>query len=36
MIIDAWEALNMAQMENLNKKEEYHIMIVNYEKELEK
>jgi cobalt-zinc-cadmium efflux system outer membrane protein len=36
MIIDAWEALNMAQMENLNKKEEYYIMIVNYEKELEK
>jgi cobalt-zinc-cadmium efflux system outer membrane protein len=36
MVIDAWEALNMAQMEYLNKREEYYIMIVNYEKELEK
>ena len=36
MVIDAWEALNMAQMEFLNKTEEHHIMIVNYEKELEK
>ena len=36
MVIDAWEALNMAQMEYLNKTEEHHIMIVNYEKELEK
>ena len=36
MVIDGWEALNMAQMEYLNKREEYYIMIVNYEKELEK
>ena len=36
MVIDAWEALNMAQMEYLTKTEEHHIMIVNYEKELEK
>jgi len=36
MVIDAWEALNMAQIEYLNKREEYYIMIVNYEKELEK
>lgn len=36
MVIDAWEALNMAQMEYLNKREEYYIMIVSYEKELEK
>jgi cobalt-zinc-cadmium efflux system outer membrane protein len=36
IVIDGWEALNMAQMEHLNKLEEYYIMIVNYEKELEK
>jgi cobalt-zinc-cadmium efflux system outer membrane protein len=36
IVIDAWEALNMAQMEYLNKMEEYYKMIVNYEKELEK
>ena len=36
MVIDAWEALNMAQMESLNKTEEYYLMIVSYEKELEK
>ena len=36
MVIDAWEALNMAQMEYLNKTEEYYLMIVSYEKELEK
>ncbi len=36
MVIDAWEALNMAQMECLNKLEEYYLMIVRYEKELEK
>jgi outer membrane protein, heavy metal efflux system len=35
MVIDAWEALNMAQMEYLNKLEEYYTMIVSYEKELE-
>jgi outer membrane protein, heavy metal efflux system len=36
IIIDAWEALNMAQMEYLEKNEEYYNMIVSYEKELEK
>jgi hypothetical protein len=36
MVIDAWEALNMAQMEYLEKREEYYIMVVSYEKELEK
>lgn len=36
MVIDAWEALNMAQMDYLEKTEEYYNMIVRYEKELEK
>jgi hypothetical protein len=36
MVIDGWEAMNMAQMEYLEKVEEYYIMIVRYEKELEK
>jgi len=36
LVIDGWEALNMAQMEYLNKREEYYKMIVSYEKELEK
>jgi outer membrane protein, heavy metal efflux system len=36
MVVDGWEALNMAQMEHLNKLEEYYKMIVSYEKELEK
>lgn len=36
IVIDAWEAMNMAQMEYLNKMEEYYKMIVSYEKELEK
>jgi len=36
IVIDGWEALNMAQMEYLNKLEEYNTMIVSYEKELEK
>lgn len=36
IVIDGWEALNMAQMEYLNKREEYYKMIVSYEKELEK
>jgi outer membrane protein TolC len=36
MVIDGWEALNMAQIEYLNKLEEYYLMIVTYEKELEK
>jgi outer membrane protein, heavy metal efflux system len=36
IVIDAWEALNMAQMEFLEKNEAYYNMIVSYEKELEK
>jgi outer membrane protein TolC len=36
MVIDGWEALNMMQMEYLNKLEEYYKMIVSYEKEIEK
>ncbi|HEU5289199.1 MAG TPA: TolC family protein [Cyclobacteriaceae bacterium] len=36
IVIDAWEALNMAQMEYIEKNQEYFNMIVNYEKELEK
>jgi cobalt-zinc-cadmium efflux system outer membrane protein len=36
IVIDWWEAMNMAQMEYLNKNEEYYNMIVSYEKELEK
>ena len=36
IVIDAWEALNMVQMEYLEKMEEYYTMIVSYEKELEK
>jgi outer membrane protein TolC len=36
MVIDGWEALNMAQMEYLEKLESYYNMIVKYEKELEK
>lgn len=36
IVIDGWEALNMAQMEYLEKVEEYYTMIVTYEKELEK
>jgi cobalt-zinc-cadmium efflux system outer membrane protein len=36
IVIDGWEALNMVQMEYLNKTEEYYKMIVSYEKELEK
>jgi outer membrane protein TolC len=36
IVIDGWEAMNMAQMEYLNKLEEYYTMIVSYEKELEK
>jgi outer membrane protein TolC len=35
-VIDGWEAMNMAQMEYLEKLEEYYLMIVSYEKELEK
>ncbi|HEU5145961.1 MAG TPA: TolC family protein [Chryseosolibacter sp.] len=36
IVIDAWEAMNMAQIEYLDKLEEYYSMIVAYEKELEK
>jgi outer membrane protein TolC len=36
MVLDAWEALNMSQMEYLEKRQEYYSMIVRYEKELEK
>lgn len=36
IVIDGWEALNMAQMEYLNKVEEYYLMIVRYEKELDR
>lgn len=35
IVIDGWEALNMAQMEYLDKLQEYYLMIVTYEKELE-
>lgn len=36
IVIDAWEAMNMAQMQFLDQLEEHYLMIVNYEKELEK
>lgn len=36
MVIDAWEAMNMVQMQYLDKMEEYYNMIVAYEKEIEK
>ncbi len=36
IVIDGWEALTMAQMEYLEKTQEYYMMIVSYEKELEK
>lgn len=36
IVIDGWEALNMAQMEYIEKNQEYFNMIVSYEKELEK
>ena len=35
-VIDAWEASNMAQLEYLDKQQEYYNMIVSYEKEIEK
>jgi outer membrane protein, heavy metal efflux system len=35
IVIDGWEALNMAQMEYLEKIEAYYTMILSYEKELE-
>ena len=36
IVIDAWEALNMAQMDYIEKTQEYFNMIVAYEKELER
>lgn len=36
IVIDGWEALNMAQLEYLNKLQDYYTMIVRYEKETEK
>lgn len=36
IVIDAWEALNMAQMNYIEKTQEYFNMIVSYEKQLEK
>jgi cobalt-zinc-cadmium efflux system outer membrane protein len=36
VVLDGWEAMNMAQMEYLNKMEEYYLMIVKYEREIEK
>ncbi len=35
VVIDGWEAMNMAQLEYLEKKGEYYAMIVRYEKETE-
>lgn len=35
-VINAWEALNMAQMQYLDQVEKFYQMIVEYEKELEK
>src|SRR5690606_7108944 len=34
-VVDAWEALNMAQMEYLGKMESLYMMIADYDKELE-
>jgi outer membrane protein TolC len=36
MVIDGWEAMNMAQLDYLDKLNEYYMMIVAYEKELER
>lgn len=36
VVIDAWEGLNMVQMDYLEKKLDYYKMIVSYEKQLEK
>ncbi|MBC3539831.1 TolC family protein [Rufibacter sediminis] len=36
LVIDAWEALNMAQLEYLNNLEQLYLIGVKYEKELEK
>lgn len=35
-VLDGWEALNAAQMDYLNKLEEYYLTIVSYETELER
>jgi hypothetical protein len=35
IVIDGWEAMNMAQMDYLDKMQEYYLMIVRYEKEIE-
>ncbi|SHG62230.1 Outer membrane protein TolC [Chryseolinea serpens] len=34
-VLDGWEALSMAQLEYLSKRESYYIMIANYEKQVE-
>lgn len=36
IVLDAWETLNMTQIQYLEKMEEYYTMIVAYEKELER
>lgn len=36
VVIDAWETLNMTQMDYLNRLQDYYRMIVSYEKELER
>jgi len=36
LVIDAWETLNMTQMDYLTRLQDYYLMIVSYEKELEK
>jgi outer membrane protein TolC len=36
IVIDGWEAMNMAEIEYLNKLENYYTVIANYEKQLEK
>lgn len=36
IVIDGWEALNMARLEYLNKLEDYYTLMVSYEKEIEK
>ncbi|WP_185955252.1 TolC family protein [Solitalea koreensis] len=36
LVIDGWEALNMAQMKYLEQKQQYYQMIADYEKQLEK
>lgn len=36
VVIDGWESLNMAQMQYLERLQEYYTMLVRYEKELER